>query len=150
MTLYTRNKPHHDVLLMDFQYVANLLFPVTLSFLIFHPSSILPPLILPSGQCIRAVREDADIILFPRVITISHRCPVSSHVATLSPLCRRCLRTLAKVAFFKNPLLTLWSLRSGFPQWRDKWLGVLPRSRLKCGGQVTLISAALQRGHRVD
>lgn len=47
-------------------------------------------------------------------------------------------------------LRSLWSLRSGFPRWRDKWLGSLPRSRLKCGGQVTLISVALQWGHRVD
>lgn len=73
---------NQDILFMDSQYVANLVFPPSLY---RSSSSLLPPLILPSGQCIRVVREDPDIMRFPCVITISHRCPVSPHVATLSP-----------------------------------------------------------------
>lgn len=87
MTVYTTDKPHKDILFMDSQYVANLVPPLPPR---RSSSSLPPPLILPSGQ---RIREDLDTRLFPCVITISHRCPVSSccHVVTF---CRLCLHTL--------------------------------------------------------
>lgn len=74
---------------MDLQYVANLVFPVTLSFHILHPSPV-PP-ILPSGRCIRVVWED-QTSCFLLVLSLSaisvlflHMLPRCHLLQTLSP-----------------------------------------------------------------
>lgn len=148
MTLYTTDKPQLGHSLHGFTICCQFTFtPVTLSFLVFHPSSLPLPLILPSGQCIRVVWEDLDIMRFPCVITISHQCPVSSrcHVVTF---CRLCLHTLLSPPFLEI-LSTFWSVRSRFPRCRDKRLGVLPRGKLKCWGQVNFSASAVMPSYRL-
>lgn len=118
MTFYATDQPHQG---MDLQYVANLVFPVTLSLLIFQHSSLPLPLILPSGRQIRVVWEDLDIMLFPCVIAVSHQWLVISHVATLSPSADFVSPHPVKATFFFSFFFeihpTFWSLRPGFPRW---------------------------------
>lgn len=134
MTFYATDQPHQG---MDLQYVANLLFPVTLSLLIFQHSSLPLPLILPSGRRIRVMWGDLDIMLFPCVITVSHQWLVISHVATLSPSADFVSPHPVKATlFFKNPS---WIL-----------ISETRLSMMRHWSQVKFISAALRWCHHVD